>query len=93
MSTRKDYAATWLQSKGWRQGYHGTWQHDTLSPHGALATDQAVRAQTRADREAALFAVPTSGIIQAIEKADAAGTCNANGALSHQPESPGGEHV
>lgn len=54
--TRRDHAATWLQSKGWRQGYHGTWQHDTLSPHGALATDQAVRAQTRADREAATAA-------------------------------------
>lgn len=91
MSTRKDHSATWLQARGWRQGYHSTWTHDTLSPHGALATDQAVRAQTQADR--ALSALPTSGIIQAIEKADAAGATNTSGALSHQPESPGGEHV
>lgn len=53
---KRDHAAQWLQAKGWRQGYHATWSHDTLSPHGALATDQAVRAQTRADREAATAA-------------------------------------
>lgn len=56
MGSRRDHAATWLQAKGWRQNYHGNWQHDTLSPHGALDTDQAVRAQTRADRVAATAA-------------------------------------
>lgn len=57
MSTRKDYAATWLQSKGWRQGYYG-WGHDTVRGDraGPLTMDQAVRAQTRADREAATAA-------------------------------------
>ena len=56
MTAQERRTAGWLQGRGWRQNYHGNWQHDALSPHGALDTDQAVRAQTRADRTAAAAA-------------------------------------
>lgn len=51
---RTDPHVRWLEARGWtRDGTH-LWRHATLSPHGALAPDQAVRAQTRHERAEAL---------------------------------------
>lgn len=57
MSAQERRSAAWLQGRGWRQGYYG-WEHDTVRGDraGPLTMDQAVRAQTRADRTAAAAA-------------------------------------
>lgn len=57
MTAQERRTAAWLQGNGWRQGYYG-WEHDTVRGDrvGPLTMDQAVRAQTRADRESATAA-------------------------------------
>lgn len=67
-----------LQRNGWSQDFQGRWQHPKLSPHGALALDQALRvqlaherAQALGDRERDMAAVATNAgdvwIAEAVE--------------------------